>query len=252
MVEQHFCKVKVVGSNPSVGSPMLYLFGKPLELVIFDNDGVILDLQARFEDQCRFAAKATKLSLETLSDWFVCIRRGERELLASLQQGIKDIWPEMTDEQMELYIQAARDWEQIPENFYPSVEGGIEIIHWLKQKGVKTAICTTNSYRGLVERLKKVNIDIEWFDATSTSDWKYPKPDPRAFDPILESIKTPKEHTVYIGDILFDWRAAKGAGIPFIAALSGGTPEHLFLRAGIPSARIVRSIAELPKLIEEK
>lgn len=231
---------------------MLYLFGKPLELVIFDNDGVILDLAARFEDQCYFAAKAAQLSLKTLDEWFVQIRSGERELLASLQAGIKDIWPEMTEQQMEVYIQAAREWEQPPENFYPPIKGGVEAIQWLKERGIKTAICTTNSYEGLVKRLKKVDIDIGWFDATSTSDWKYSKPNPRAFEPIMDITKAPKEHTVYIGDILFDWRAATGAGIPFIAALSGGTPEHVFLRAGIPSSRIIQSIAELPKLIEEK
>lgn len=231
---------------------MLYLFGKPLELVIFDNDGVILDLPLRFEDQCRFAAKAAGLSLETLADWFDAMRKGERELLASVQEGVNDIWPEVTEEQFNLYMQAVRDWEALPENFYPPVAGGIETIQWLKSKGVKTAICTTNSYEGLVKRSKKAGIDITWFDATSTSDWKYPKPDPRAFEPIMDAVKAAKEHTVYIGDILFDWRAAVGAGIPFIAALSGGTPEHLFLHAGIPSSRIIRSIAHLPKLIEER
>ena len=132
---------------------------------------------------------------------------------------------------------------------YPPIPEAIEAIQWLRRQGVPVTLCTTNDKPTLEHRLHAAGIDPSWFAAVSTGEYQYRKPDPRAFDPIFEQMKAHREAAVYVGDWHSDIEAARGAGITFVAVLSGGIPRHAFEREGVSKDQIIEQLSDLPSLI---
>jgi phosphoglycolate phosphatase-like HAD superfamily hydrolase len=102
----------------------------------------------------------------------------------------------------------------------------------------------------LAHRLQAAGVDPRRFAAASSEENEYPKPDPRALDPIFLAIPVPREHAVYVGDWYPDVDTARGDGVRFIAVLSGGIPRHAFLREGIPEDHIITRLHDLLSLVE--
>jgi phosphoglycolate phosphatase-like HAD superfamily hydrolase len=130
------------------------------------------------------------------------------------------------------------------------VEGSLETIQWFRHQQIPVALCTTNDRQTLAYRLRSAGIDPGWFAAASTWESGHPKPDPKALDPIFRAIPVQREHAVYVGDWYPDVATARGAGVRFIAVLSGGIPRHAFLREGIPEDHIITSLRDLLSLID--
>lgn len=76
---------------------------------------------------------------------------------------------------------------------------------------------------------------------------EFTKPDPRAFDPLLRVLdgRIASNEILYIGDSLYDYYAARDAGIPFIAVTTGVPTREDFLKAGISENSILSSFREL-------
>lgn len=55
---------------------------------------------------------------------------------------------------------------------------------------------------------------------------RFRKPDPRVFDQLLENNGLLPEQCVYVGDAIHDGKAAKGAGLRFIACLESGLRQR--------------------------
>lgn len=224
------------------------LFGKLFELVILDVDGVILDLDSCFQKNLESAAGRCDLAVGPIRDYLGALHAGEPVEHASLKDGVYGFWPTIDPSKAAEFITCFREEEyRTP---YPPVEGSIEAIQWLRQHHVPLALCTTNERKQLEYRLEAVGIDLRWFTTLSTWESPYPKPDPRALDPIFEAISVPRDHAIYVGDWYPDITAARGAGVRFIAVLSGGVPRHAFVREGVPEDHILERFADLPKLIQ--
>ena len=225
----------------------MQFFGKPLRLVILDVDGTILDLWACFRQNLVTAAQRLSLPIEPIDEYLTNVRLGTIHGEAALSEGVRKFWPWLTLVQAHEYSAYFREEEQ--RTPYPPVPGAIEAIQWLRAQEIPIALCTTNDVPTLEYRLYAAGIDPLWFAATSTGEYQYRKPDPRAFDPIFEKLGADRETAVYIGDWYPDVEAARGAGITFVAVLSGGIPRHAFIHEGVPEDHIVEGLSNLPNLI---
>lgn len=73
------------------------------------------------------------------------------------------------------------------------------------------------------------------------------KPSPLCFDQALSGVNIERERVFYIGDSIEDFTASSGAGVNFIAVLSGYTNRRVFDELGVDPKNIVDSIMEVPK-----
>lgn len=225
----------------------MQLFNKPLELVILDVDGVILDLRARFRKNLEMAARFLGLSIKSIEPYLASVELDKKRSGLNFREGLRLIWPEIPDTQLDRYIGQFREIERL--NPYPPIPGSIQVILWLRDRNIPVALCTANDRETLRYRFNATKIDLDWFVHSSTEEHKYQKPDPRALDPIFTTIDAPREHAVYIGDWYPDLETARGAGVRFLGVTSGYISRHAFIREGVPHNHIIERLADLRKLI---
>jgi phosphoglycolate phosphatase-like HAD superfamily hydrolase len=221
----------------------MQLFGQPLQLVILDVDGVILDLMACFAGHLEAAARQFRLPTEPIQDYFAAVHSGARQSYTQLLEAIQTWWPALGSRDRQQFVACFRTIER--ESPYPPVQGSIETIHWFRRQQIPVALCTTNDRQTLTYRLRSAGIHPEWFAAMSTWESGHPKPDPKALDPIFAALPVRREHAVYVGDWYPDVEAARGGGVRLIAVLSGGIPRHAFLREGVPEGHIMVRLEDL-------
>jgi phosphoglycolate phosphatase len=89
-------------------------------------------------------------------------------------------------------------FEQILESVvYGAIDGALEALEKLRDRGHRQFIVTKRSSRRLSLRLSQAGVETHWFDGIFPADHgPAPKPDPRCFDPVWEkigSLRIPKE-----------------------------------------------------------
>lgn len=140
----------------------------------------------------------------------------------SKEEYIKNCWGTPINEDLELYLGKGADITYASEfyhtNYVKFIEhtkifpGAVEVLKFVKNNGLKTAV-VTNTHRALtIKILKKFNL-LNYFDAVfGGDDVKMGKPDPEI---VLKACKTlgalPKD-CFMVGDTYADISAGKGAG----------------------------------------
>lgn len=226
------------------------LFGKPLGLVILDFDGVVLDLMASYWMLLRTTAEKLGLSTEPVEVYERKYRSGlARDSNPRFTTLVRELWPELVEEEALRYYWAFRTEEE--RVGYPPIPGSIETVLWLLRRQARVAICTMNDRRAIAWKLRCAGVDPTWpITVCTREDAGYEKPDPRILGPIFLETGVLRGSAVYVGDWYADIEVARGAGVEFIAVLSGGVPRHAFIREGVPDDHIIGSLADLPKLVE--
>src|SRR5690606_15837334 len=156
--------------------------------------------------------------LTPIRDYLAAVRCGARLSYVGLPEAIQAWWPTLSQRDCRQFVASFRAIERASP--YPPVEGSLDAIHWLRRPQIPLALCTTNDRQTLAHRLRAAGIDPEWFVAASTWESGYPKPDPRALDPIFAAVPVPREYAVYVGDWYPDVETARGGGVRFLAVLS--------------------------------
>jgi len=226
----------------------IQLFGHPLKLVILDVAGVILDLMANFAPHLEAAAEQLHLPREPIRDYLAAVHHGACQSYTSLPEATQAWWPMLSQRDRTQFVECFRTIER--DHPYPTVEGSLETIQWLRRQQIPVALCTMNDRQTLDYRLHSAGVDLEWFVTASTWESGHPKPDSKALDPIFAVLPVPREQAVYVGDWYPDVDAARGGGVRFIAVLSGGIPRHAFLLEGMPQDHIMACLQYLPSLIQ--
>lgn len=225
------------------------IFGNPLELAILDVDGVIIDFYARLQKNLIAAAESRGLPTGPVRSFIRDMKTGRVRLHAGLQEAVEEFWPVVPSCDRRRVAEKFRELEaQEPPSLLP---GSVETIHWLRAHGAAVALCTTNERPVLERKFVAAGIKMSWFDAVSTRGNGYPtKPHAEALAPIFSRVAVRREHAVYVGDSFADVVTARGAGVKFLAVLSGGTPAHVFLTDGVPQNHILGRLADIRKLVE--
>lgn len=127
-----------------------------------------------------------------------------------------------------------------------------ELLNLLKQK-YKIGIVTSSNSELVYYMLKKQNIDPNIFCLIQGSEQTdYHKPDYRVFEltkEILNKIGIKSTEIVYIGDSTHDYLASKGAGIHFIAVLTGLNSKTEFSALGLQDSFIIDKLTDLQNLL---
>jgi len=121
-----------------------------------------------------------------------------------------------------------------------------QIMGQLRAKGVSLGIVSTKFRYRIETILGRVGL-LEPFDAiVGGEDVSRHKPDPEGLLMAVDMLGSPSS-TLYVGDSVSDAEAARRAGLPFVAVLSGVTPREAF--AYYPVYRVLNKLSDLADLI---
>ncbi|MCH8041307.1 MAG: HAD-IA family hydrolase [Nitrospinae bacterium] len=178
---------------------------KPLELLIFDFDGTLIDSKDDI---------ATSVNL-TLGDLGLPLRSPE-EIFSFVGDGVKRLLRlSVGEENLALYEEALRIFRRHylshcldTTRFYPGMDRVIETL-----SGVKKAIATNKSMEYTLAIVEGLGLRSHFAAIESPADSSELKPDPGMLLRILSTLKISPEGAVLVGDSTNDVRAAKAAGI---------------------------------------
>lgn len=223
------------------------LFSRPVELVILDVDGVVLDLCATFLRNLEATARLLGLPPDGVRAYWAAVASGASSGHMDLAIGLREFYP--TQSPSTLAELNARFQAVQRRAVYPVCEGADETIAWLRELSIPVALCTSNNRETLDRRLLAAHVDPSWFTAIGTGDLGVAKPDPAVLAPIFAATRVPPAHALYVGDWYPDVETARAAGVPFLAVLSGGLSREGFLRRGVSADRIVDRLSDLKTLL---
>ncbi len=187
---------------------------QPVELVIFDWDGTLMDSEQVIV-RCMQGA-ITDMELEPRKDHEVSniIGLGLLEAAAALYPGSdKNFAHQLADHYRNHYFHVAQGRGDL----FPGV---VELLNQLKSKGVSIAVATGKSRRGLDLVLKDSGLE-GIFDATRCADETRSKPHPQMVLEILEELSIAPGATLMVGDTEYDLEMATRAQVASIGVSYG-------------------------------
>ncbi len=124
--------------------------------------------------------------------------------------------------------------------------GARTTLRYLIKKDYNTYLLTSRDYRSLMRSLKKRGI-VDHFKQIHAADHStVHKPNPGVFTEFLALHGLNAAQSMYVGDLLGDYTAASGAGLTFVAVLTGAHERKKFIAAGLKPKYIIPSIKDLP------
>lgn len=128
------------------------------------------------------------------------------------------------------------------------MDGAIETLELLRAEGIQLGVITSTLTQLVQGDLDRMGFSLDsFFHIQGADDSPFPKPDPRVFDNALLKLADEgiiKEEVAYVGDSLFDTKAALGAGVHFVAVTTGRDTAEELREAG--ATHIIKDIRELP------
>ncbi len=222
--------------------------GQPLEAVLFDLDGTLLDTVGdislalnRTLDDYGWAPVAS-------DDVRRMIGRGspiliERAAAAQHRELDEPTQTAMVERFFHHYgrLQESGEFDAKP------YSGVAECLRRLHGAGVRTAVVTNKQHRFALGLLERLNLS-GWVDLVVGGDsCKRRKPDPEPLLFACEFFRVPPSRTLMVGDSINDVQAARGARIPIIC-VSYGYNEGQDPRE-LPCDVLIDDLAELPSMI---
>ncbi|HEX9901828.1 MAG TPA: HAD family hydrolase [Acidobacteriota bacterium] len=100
-------------------------------------------------------------------------------------------------------------------------DGIRELLAFLRQAGLKTALVTNNSGRNVSLLLRKFNLEFDWVLSRDSGLWK---PSGAPLREALDKIQVLPQECCAVGDSPFDVQAALEAGIPLVFLIGRKRP----------------------------
>ncbi|GAA3231578.1 HAD family hydrolase [Actinocorallia longicatena] len=110
--------------------------------------------------------------------------------------------------------------------------GAAALLRALKSRGITVVLASSADAEDLALLRRALDADDAIDAATSSSDAEESKPAPDLVETALAKAGTAPENTLFVGDAVWDVKAAGRAGVPCVALLSGGTGEAELREAG--------------------
>lgn len=127
-------------------------------------------------------------------------------------------------------------------SFFPDAR---DLLSFLRVKGCQTGIVSTKFRYRIVEALEANGMTELFTLVIGGEDVSTHKPDPEGILIALERLQVAKEDVIFVGDSLFDYYAAKNAGVQFRAVLNGATTESEFMEEGCKKEDILMNLGDL-------
>lgn len=114
----------------------------------------------------------------------------------------------------------------------PAFEGAGDLLRALAGRGWRIVLATSASGGELEALRRAVDADEAIRNTASSDDVDEGKPSPEPVRLALELADVSAEHAVFVGDSVWDMKAATRAGVRSVALLSGGIPRGDLEQAG--------------------
>lgn len=199
----------------------------PLEAVLFDIDGTLVDSNDLHIAAWRkaFAHFGIEVSYEDIQ---AQMGKGGDQLIPVFctAEQIDKFGAELEKLRLDLFVR----------DYLPQVQpfsGVRELFTRLRADGLRIALATSAKEIELKSHIKTLGIAGLFDEATSADDAEHSKPCPDIFEAALAQFEgVSADSALVIGDTPYDAIAANRAGIETIGVLSGGFPEHTLREAG--------------------
>lgn len=206
--------------------------------VLFDFDGTLMD-----SEPAVIASYEHVFEIYAAPEEFTPERRTE-VLGPPLETEMRKFFPDAdVYEVMEEY----RKFQElhITELMKP-MEGTMELLSWLKEKGFHAGIVTSRLRKSLELILKLFQMD-QYFEAlVCQDDHMRPKPAPDGILYAMDELGC--QESIYVGDSISDLKAGRNAGSLVIAALTNPEKEQSLIDFGPDHA--VRDMREIRQILQ--
>lgn len=192
--------------------------------VLFDVDGTLIDSSY----------------LHTLAWWQAFRQAGHDVPMASIHRSIG-----MGGDQLLEHLLPERDTDgddaltasqaAVFATFWPALrrtDGARELLAQCHDSGLGVALASSAHGRDLEMLRAAIDADAYLHAATSSADAEESKPAPDILVAALKALDVPAERAVYVGDSVWDIKAASALDIPTIGLTCGGTSEAELRDAG--------------------
>jgi phosphoglycolate phosphatase-like HAD superfamily hydrolase len=205
------------------------------DAVIFDYDDTLVNTFEVKWDQHKFVAKKFYGLDITDDDLRKVWGMPFEDMLFELYQQ-KDSKENMSKNYLSLH-------DQYPKTAH---DGSLKLIQSLLKQGKVVGVLTAGHGGHVAAELETLGFPVgEMISVQGAEHTPVHKPDPAVFSPILELLAAKgitNLESVYIGDAIRDYKAAKDAGMDFIGVTNGFTSITEFQSVG---AKYVNSLTEL-------
>ncbi|MEU3244740.1 MULTISPECIES: HAD hydrolase-like protein [unclassified Streptomyces] len=209
------------------------------EAVVFDfDDTLVATMQVKWEHHREVARRWYGIDL-TVEDFKANWGKPFNELIAVLYENSDTV------ENMRLANRSLNS--HYPKKAHP---GAVDVVVRLLDQGAEVAVVTSAEAGEVADDLSRLGFPAARIGYLQGADHTVRhKPDPAVFDPLKQHLRArgvSLSSTIYVGDALIDFCAARGAGLDFLGVATGMTSAEEFRVAG---ARSVASLAGvLPEL----
>ena len=119
----------------------------------------------------------------------------------------------------------------------------ISTLRALHTMGARTGIVSTKTRSRIEEKLRRDEVMDTIDFILGIEDVREPKPSPEGLRKAMERFGAQPAETLYTGDSYIDAEAARNAGVPFAAVLTGSTTAEVF--ASYPYVKLMKQLGEL-------
>ena len=177
----------------------------------------------------------------------------------SIPQIIQGQWPQFNENRSGQMLDEFIDYRKKNQKTPYQVKIFPGVIDAFKElsKNFKLAILTSGS-KSTVERIYRemIHPDIMYHEiVVGPPGLKVYKPDPKAFDPIFEHFQKQgisERETIYIGDSIIDFNAARNRGLEFYAVTTGVTSKENFQAEGLKESYIIDKFTDILPILERE
>ena len=214
------------------------------KLFIFDLDGTLVDTAPDFKNSINYMLNElneTEVTLEEIRNW---VGYGAKELIRRTVLDKNIPHDEKRIEEM-LKIFLVHYTHNIDDDsvLFNNVKN---VLEFLKNNGVKLAVCTNKMERLSNILLEKLNV-LHMFDYLVGGDsLSKSKPDPFPLLNICEKLNIETSDSIMIGDSVTDLNAGKGAGMPVVLVSYGYTDnKDIYNEADL----VINDFSQLKELV---
>ena len=183
----------------------------PVKLVIFDWDGTLFDSVGQIVASLQFAAQQFNQPLTDANAKSI-IGLGLPEVAQRLFPAVPELHADILQAYSEHYVA-----NSVEDAWF---EGVSEMLYALKDQGIKLAVATGKSRKGLDRVLKQTN-SLELFHATRAASETRSKPDPLMLAEILAETGIHAHEAIMVGDTSYDLEMALNIVMPSVGVSYG-------------------------------
>lgn len=214
------------------------MYTDPVEAVVFDLDGTLVDTIADIGESINHALKTYGYPTHAIDAYHSMVGSGlKRAMDIALPDGV-----ELKAEHVEAMIAYYREH---PHDFARPFEGVPELLEAIREAGIPVSVLSNKHHDLTVRVVDKLFPGFPFVSVQGLSERFPAKPDPSSLISLVEKMDTAGEKTLFVGDTEVDHQTALAAGLTPVLVSWGGSRPLEQLKRACGGTLIVSNIGEL-------